>query len=298
MIETRERFCPHCGRANPVTMPRCMNCGQRVGGSLLLTEAEPTTVRSEEIPWWQTSAQSPIPPPPQVREQIARQEAAQREKARVVEEQRRFQERLEDERQRSAERLATIRERRRERVERVEGKRSQTEPAVAPAVGTTVAHCHKCHAPLGQAGHTFSFCLHCGADVQPRGRTTAAVPTKPTATVFEEQTRVRPVVRHSTRTTETVGVTARATETQRTDLNPVIPAVLSAVCPGIGQFINGQPTKGVLLLLALFIAMAVFNVPAIFLIIGRGLAAADAYTIARRRRDGWPVREDEWDFGG
>jgi hypothetical protein len=44
--------------------------------------------------------------------------------------------------------------------------------------------------------------------------------------------------------------------------------------------------------------MVIFNVNVVLLLVGRILAALDAYRIAERRRRGAMVREDEWDFGG
>ena len=74
-----ERFCPHCGRANPKAMPRCMNCGQRIVkgviSGMMLLEEETAPDAINRAPWWQTDPGSAIPPPPQVREEVARVEA-------------------------------------------------------------------------------------------------------------------------------------------------------------------------------------------------------------------------------
>jgi rubrerythrin len=268
-----------------------MNCGQRVGGTVLLTEQEEQSQSAGNTPWWQISESSVIPPPPQVREQIARQEAAQREQARIVEEQQKFQERLEEERHRSAERLAAIRERRQARVE-------ESTKANPTDVKTAAINCHKCGSTLNQAGHTFSFCLHCGADVSGKNRTTASAKPRNVSLAGPEE---KVQTRQSTRNVGanvTLRVNTQSSGQSRSDVNPAFPAIMSLFFPGIGQFMNGQPTKGVLLLLALFVLAVVFHVNGLLLWLGHGLAALDAYSIARRRRDGWAVREDEWDFGG
>ena len=157
-----ERFCPHCGRANPKAMPRCMNCGQRIikgsanAGGLMLLEEEVTDVASR-APWWQTDPGSAIPPPPQVREELARAEAKQRDVERRAAEELRFQERVrahESSRIRHMPQTAAL----------------KTGTNVAPEVSAAktknlVANCQRCGTPVGEAGAVFSFCLNCGSDV-------------------------------------------------------------------------------------------------------------------------------------
>ena len=82
-------------------------------------------------------------------------------------------------------------------------------------------------------------------------------------------------------------------------VSPTAAAFMSFLMPGIGQLMNGQGAKGVLLLLAMFVGVVIFNFPAMSLMvmIGRILAAIDAYRIAERRRAGKFVRDGEWDLG-
>ena len=304
-MEMRERFCPHCGRANPVNMPRCINCGQRVGGNVLLAQEEPTTAHA---PWWQTSEGSIVPPPPQVREQIAKQDAEQQAKMQAAVQQQEFQARLTEERLRSAERLTAIREHR--TTIGAERRQNSTEPITAQKIETNaVTNCRKCGTALGQAGHTFSFCLNCGADTRPEPLASPLVSSQAVknntsaasgATVFAPAgTGASSKRTVSTRqVTPTVQITT-ITEVSgaRTSASPGIAAFLSFVMPGIGQFLNGQPYKGVLLLLLLFAMTVVFKVGGLILLAARIIAALDAYRIAERRQAG-EVNEDNWNLGG
>jgi hypothetical protein len=250
-------------------MPRCINCGQRIGGSgtLLLTEnPEESTVHA---PWWQSSPGSLMPPPPQVKEEAARAEAARREAERVAEEQRQYVERL------------------RQRAEEAQAKAQQAVRPHAAASGTTLANCWRCGAPMGEAGAVFSFCLRCGADSRESPRFTAAAPT-----AQEHQNKTNPQVRVRVHTNQQAGG-----QHHRHTANPSAAALLSFFVPGVGQMMNGQRGKGILLLLAWVVFHFVVGVPWFLQIVAQVLAAMDAYRIAERRRAGKPVREEEWDLG-
>lgn len=292
MVE--ERFCPHCGRANPRTMPRCMNCGQRIikggvssereraGGTLLLEEEETVPTETSHTPWWQLNADSSVPPPPQVREQLARAESKQRDLERIAEQERLFQERL------------RLHESSRERL-----KMQERAPSWEPK-SPTGGVCWRCGTATGEAGAKFSFCLNCGADVSagkqgdgtgtPGRFTSAAAPgytsafqtTQRQQQRTQQQTTVNPNVQHST-------------------VSPVAAALFSFFIPGVGQFMNGQASKGVLLMLAgiVFGIITGMALPISGLIrLGVSIIAAiDAYRVAERRREGKPVRREEWDLG-
>ena len=92
---------------------------------------------------------------------------------------------------------------------------------------------------------------------------------------------------------------ASALSAPKSTRSPVGAAVFSFFLPGIGQCLNGQGAKGALLLLVFFLASSVFSfLPmGIPMLIVRGVAAADAYRIAEKRRRGVAVRDGEWDLG-
>jgi TM2 domain-containing membrane protein YozV len=306
-----EGRCPHCGSVTPLTMPRCVQCGQRLFGTLL--REEETDGYTE--PWWRSSPGG-IPLPPQLREEQARAEATAREMARFAEEQR-----IADEQARAHEAERLARRELREHEERVfwesqthavpaektveskankANKRVQTPPV--QAAGQVLGNCTNCGSSLGEAGMTFSFCVHCGADVSVTPETQQTRPTPQTSRIQHEQTTesVAETIpeTHSQRMVRTMTVT-RSTETQSTTASPVAASFMSFLLPGIGQMMNGQGAKGVLLLLALFVTMGIFGLTAfgLPLLIGRILAAIDAYRIADRRRANEPVRDGEWDLG-
>lgn len=287
-----EGRCPHCGNATPAGMPRCIHCGQRLSGLLLRAEE---TYDPYAEPWWRVSSGT-IPLPPQVREEMARSESVARETARFAEEQRLAEEMA---RAKEEERAAIKAQREREETEFwtrpsrvVETKETRT--ATTATTGQVLGNCTNCGASLGEAGHVFSFCLRCGADV-----TAEAAPSTKTrkAQNTVETEEVRPVA-HQSMTVETITIT-RAVETEQNTASPLAAAFLSFLLPGIGQLMNGQGAKGVLLLLALFVTMGIFGWPAFSLpvMVGRIIAAVDAYRIAERKREKKPVRDGEWDIG-
>jgi TM2 domain-containing membrane protein YozV len=298
-----ERICGFCGRANPADMPRCINCGQRVAGGLLLQDETATIVNRE--PWWRASTgkngQTTIPLPPQVREEVARAESLRVEAERKAEQERIAQElKAAEGRKRQAEEEAwrrTLGQSVAQTLGHVAEVRNATTAKPGPVkttAGKNVAQtCAKCNAPIGEAGAVFSFCVHCGADLAPSSTVASTSSTVGVSPAHWGQT-------GHTVTTAKTGIVNIQAETPKTQgMNPVVPAALSFFWPGFGQFANGQAAKGVLLLLAAFVATVVLGWQSMgfFMIIGRVLAAVDAYRIAERRRSGKPVREGEWDLG-
>lgn len=279
-----ERNCPICGRANPVAMPRCINCGQRMAGppasatstnggsssSVLLQEQNPPTTTGLD-PWWRASTGS-IPLPPQAKEQALREEMARREKEK-----------------RETERRASI-------AATVAGQHAKQTAQAPQQVQVSVA-CPRCGADTRIERGGFSFCFECGADMpmaggvaqQPRG--SMAAPRAGT-TASQQQATGRTHV-------TSAHLTSAARPEARSSLSPGATAFFSFFVPGLGQMFNGQAAKGAMLLLAMFVAFTIldfgsFGVPGIVL---RAVAALDAYRIAERRRSGQAVRDGEWDLG-
>lgn len=64
--------------------------------------------------------------------------------------------------------------------------------------------------------------------------------------------------------------------------NPILALILSIFFPGIGQFYNGQPKKGILLIIAAIISVALFiiMIGAVLYLIVWVYALYDAYTSA------------------
>jgi hypothetical protein len=290
-----ERFCPHCGRSNPKTMPRCINCGQRIvktnsasGTESLLLEEESATLETSHTPWWQTDARSPVPPPPQVREQRAREEAKQRDLDRVAEQERLFEERL---RTHEASR------------DRIYNEKQASFGQRNPSSGRGTGNCWRCGTAMGEGGASFSFCLHCGADLSATGKTGATGTqsrfTSAAAPEYRSTFQTTQEERYEQHNRQRTTVNANIATTRRTT-SPAAAALFSFFIPGVGQFMNGQTAKGILLLLASIVFGAVvIGAPAAGLIrLGVSIIAAiDAYRVAERRRMGKEVRREEWDLG-
>lgn len=299
-----ERICAICGRANPKDMPRCMNCGQRVQGVVLVAEETPPTI----TPWWTGASARPgsIPPPPQVREEVARAEAAQLDRAkRDAERERRLAAAQERE-----ERIRTDRsERAKAALDAISAAnptpRTNQNVTSAPTPMALKAECERCGTPLKTAasGQGFSFCLHCGAEAPP---STVVTPAMPVAAAFgspvlggaaQASTSQSAAQTSSQGKTVALAGTVAVAERQTVGVSPGLAAVLSFFLPGLGQLVNGQISKGALLFLASFVLATIWHVPLFLLLIGRVLAAVDAHHIAARRRTGGPVSDGEWDLG-
>jgi TM2 domain-containing membrane protein YozV/ribosomal protein L40E len=270
------RLCPLCGRQNSPEAIRCADCGERFSGQALLLEQE-----SELGSWWRASVEEiegAIPLPPQVREQQIQAERLQY-----------LQQQQEMER-RNAQQVARDRL---EAARRAVNEQQQKQNLSPQAEAKTVFTCGNCGSELGAAGLDFSFCLRCGADVPTANVVTEA--TVKQTTVQNPQT----VVTFQTPTRQKQQVHQQVSPGELGTANPTAAAFLSFMMPGVGQFMNGQAPKGVLLLLGMFVVSFVFHFSTLGLpmIIVRLLAALDAYRIAERRRAGKFVRESEWDFG-
>jgi TM2 domain-containing membrane protein YozV len=269
-----ERICAVCGRSNPVDQPRCVGCGQRAQGVQLVAEEKPVAS------WWSSSSRVPgaIPPPPQVREEMARAE-----QVRLDNEKRQVERDL---------RVTVARERRPRVLLEREAAQALAQAAFerATTVAAVQADCARCGVPLEKlpGGQGFSFCLRCGADA-PRVQNFA--PPTQTQTYSGVQTVTNATVRGL--------VMPQASAQKSGAVSPYFAATASFLYPGIGQIVNGQAAKGVLLMLLAYFFLAVIGGPAMgwLALIGRGLAAVDAYRIAERRRSGASVRTGEWDLG-
>ena len=84
----------------------------------------------------------------------------------------------------------------------------------------------------------------------------------------------------------------------RRETNSTLHAILSFLFPGVGQLLNGQVGKGMMLILAAFVAVSLMRLPAfgLELLIARVLIALDAYRIGEKRRNGQKVGEGDWDI--
>ena len=265
-----------CGRTNPITQPRCINCGQRAQGVLLVAEETPPVSA-----WWTGSTRNPgsIPPPPQVKEEAARAETVTLDlQKRQIEKDRRAaaardQEsriRLEREAAGALARSAVT------QIDRQIAVRSQA---------VLQADCARCGVPLETTAEGgFSFCLRCGAE-SPQVRTAAPILSE----AATQTTASRTVV-----TATTVGVAERSA-----GISPRMAGAVSFVVPGIGQILNGQIAKGVLLLLLTYVVIVVIGMHPLGLVAlaARGIAAIDAARIAEQRRKGAAVRDGEWNLG-
>jgi len=77
-----------------------------------------------------------------------------------------------------------------------------------------------------------------------------------------------------------------------------VPFFSSFFVPGVGQFLNGQAAKGIVIALCLYVAALNFGFSAwgVPLLLIRLLTALDAYRIAKRKRKGEPIHNWEWDL--
>ena len=125
---SEERICASCGRANPIGQPRCINCGQRAQGVVMVAEKSPSAAA-----WWSgsTAHQGVIPPPPQVREEVQRAEAI----------------RLDEER-RKAERERRAVEARERQARQVMQRQASAGQAQPTAMQATSVDCLRCGSPL------------------------------------------------------------------------------------------------------------------------------------------------------
>lgn len=322
-------------------MPRCMNCGQRMlpsipnidegtvaEGRSVLLQHEPDETQTiaartgNHEPWWRTpDGAGAIPPPPQVKEEMARFQAREEAKASVLRAEEEAKEaNLAHERKRAA--AAVARAAKREQA--AKAKEGTPVTAVGPVSATNATHleCARC-GTVPPPGGGFSFCLSCGGDLSTTagssvlngGAQSAASRTSAkTATTVRAastlQSSAAPGVAglrglHQSESgkngTAAFSMSSSSAQTgiKTNAAPPGVAALLSFFVPGVGQIINGQVAKGIVLLLASFVVTSVFGLSTmgILPLIGRVIAALDAYRVADRRRKGQAVRPDEWDLG-
>lgn len=315
-----ERICPACGRSNALANRTCENCGAAIAGALLLRQqdaarqaaysSEFPTVRDGSWKGVETDKRGAIPLPPQIQAEARRRE--QEWERRQAEQQAAAARRAETER-----RIAEERERRRQLTEAVAA--AQERDQAPPRTGSVVRVCRRCRtAAEPQAGGAdFSFCLKCGADLSD------ATVTAPAAASEQRSYREAMLERRARRRMREAG--AAEAQQQATEhrvggvdqaapqrvaaapagsaagitVSPVSAAVWSFILPGVGQMLNGQVAKGVMVLLALWVSLAAFGLQsfgaAVF--IGRALVALDAFRIGERRRRGLHVGAWDWSVG-
>lgn len=199
----------------------------------------------------------------------------------------------------------------------------------AVAKPAPIVACPSCTKTITPENARFSFCVHCGADLprpesarpEPRTEypTVPPVQRTPFPTLGSAQEPFPNGVRDPRNTMrkiaqvhggasgggqaqmqlplpqQTMAATTEG-ETKR-EVNSTVNAICSFFLPGVGQMLNGQVGKGMLLLVGLFIAVSIlgwqyFGLP---LLIAQTLSAIDAYRIGERRRSGEKVNDGEWD---
>ena len=205
---------------------------------------------------------SAVPLPPQMREEKVQQK-------RTVEEEGRRKAVVEN-----ASRLAARRE--------VEQKAT---------VGT---RCVSCAKEVDEEGAKFSFCLHCGSDLPSATRPkTKRVRKDDPSGVRDVRSRARELGElHRQAAQRQLHAEPMAAATT-SELSPVVAAILAFVLPGLGQLLNRQVSKGVVLMVGFLTVGSLFG--GLVQTVLRVLCAIDAYRIADRRRKGEAVADGEWD---
>ncbi|MBC8102352.1 MAG: hypothetical protein H7Z41_07170 [Cytophagales bacterium] len=234
--------------------------------------------KTEEA-WWsaslssvesaETSERATIPLPPQIKLEQQRFEAA-----RVA-----------------AEKADTLR--------REMAKRDEERRRVAKAAASVAVNCVRCGVRANEApGQAFSFCTSCGADLP--GQVSTAAPTARMLPPAPTQQQGFTSLSAATMVGGTMNGTLNGTATAQRGgrVEPGVAATLSFFVPGIGQIMNGQVEKGILLLLGLYVAAFLFGLPAFGLpmLLARIIVSIDSYRIAQRKRKGQLVRSGEWDI--
>lgn len=241
-------------------------------------EEEQRRQKAANTPWWSASLDAAqqidaptIPLPPQIRQEQQKHEAARA----------------------AAEKAEALR--------REMAKRDQERRRAAQAAMNAFVACARCGAKCNVApGASFSFCTECGADLPLQGSYTAAAPgTAPMSRTLPAV----PAQGHTAATTGNAAAVASAASAgmvsqaaPRARVSPGAAAALSFFLPGMGQLLNSQSEKGILLLLGLYITTFLLHPPALALLAIRVIVAIDAYRVAERRRAGRPVRSGEWDI--
>ena len=117
---------------------------------------------------------------------------------------------------------------------------------------------------------------------------------QPRPRIFEDQNEQR--WRQEEQRQQWRAQTRTAAASAATTSDPTTCALLSFFFPGVGQILAKQVAKGILLIVLAYIAVRYFRLSAfgLLMIVGRVLAAVDAYHVARRVRAGRRVEEWEW----
>lgn len=198
-----------------------------------------------------------------------------------------------------------------------------------PKKKAPAAKCPSCGQSIAAQSAGFSFCTHCGADLpkaalsleteptretippvrvaspveEVLGATTAANGVRDTRATVRKIVQVHNAVGQVQAQQTATGATTTASTAQveiefRREVNPTVHAILSFLFPGVGQLLNGQVGKGILLILAAFVAVTLLRLDAfgMVMLIGRALVGLDAYRIGERRRNGHKVGEGDWDI--
>lgn len=205
--------------------------------------------------------------------------------------------------------------------------------AVPPLLETVIAaakqkknaspqKCTACQTPIAPENAEFSFCTHCGADLPKASLSLETAPlaeAKPPQRlalppeeflahgVRDPRATVRKIAQvhagagqaQQTGTVATKTVTSPQIEIEfRREINPTVHAILAFLFPGVGQLLNGQVGKGILLILAAFVAVSLLKLQpfGLELLIARVLIGLDAYKIGEKRRNGQKVGEGDWDI--
>ena len=197
-------------------------------------------------------------------------------------------------------------------------------PTPKPKIQAAPQNCPTCGSVIAPESAGFSFCTHCGADLPKAGLSLQSDPVaenKPPvrftqSTAAEEWSQSgntvngvrdpRATVRKIAQVHAGVGQaqlqqtlsTMTSVQGETREVNSTVHAILSFLFPGVGQLLNGQVGKGMLLILAAFVAVTLMHLPAfgLELQIARVLIALDAYRIGEKRRNGHKVGEGDWDI--
>jgi TM2 domain-containing membrane protein YozV len=183
-----------------------------------------------------------------------------------------------------------------ETLRRAMAKRDEDRRRTAKIAAATAVDCVRCGTRVNEVpGQAFSFCMECGADLP--SRVSAAAPTS--RTMPPAPTQQQAFTSLSSSAVMNANISGSGTTAQRGGrVEPGVAAMLSFFVPGVGQIMNGQVEKGILLLLGLYVAAFLFGLPAfgLLMLLARIVITIDAYRIAQRKRKGQMVRTGEWDI--
>lgn len=202
---------------------------------------------------------------------------------------------------------------------RVAPQASVSAPVSKPKNKAPLQKCPVCQTAIVPENAGFSFCTHCGADLPKAGLSLESEPvaeSKPPVRsalspeelahgVRDPRATVRKIAQVHAGAGQTqlhqTSTTSQNTQVEiefRREINPTVHSILSFLFPGVGQLLNGQVGKGILLILAAFVAVSLLKLPpfGLELLIARVLIGLDAYRIGEKRREGKKVGEGDWDI--